>query len=62
MKDKDESRLKEFLEKPESALWSIALPVMAGMAIQTMYSIVDMLFIGQLGGESITAVAFNMPL
>ena len=33
-----------------------------GMAIQTMYSIVDMLFIGQLGGESITAVAFNMPL
>ena len=35
---------------------------MAGMAIQTMYSVVDMLFIGQLGGESITAVAFNMPL
>tara|TARA_X000001036_G_scaffold9399_1_gene8350 strand:- start:1530 stop:2927 length:1398 start_codon:yes stop_codon:yes gene_type:complete len=60
--NKNESRLKEFLEKPEKALWSIALPVMAGMAIQTMYSIVDMLFIGQLGGESITAVAFNMPL
>ena len=62
MREKDESRLNEFLEKPESALWSIALPVMAGMAIQTMYSIVDMLFIGQLGGDSITAVAFNLPL
>ena len=62
MKGKDESRLQEFLDKPEKALWSIALPVMAGMAIQTMYSIVDLLFIGQLGGESITAVAFNMPL
>ena len=62
MKSNDESRLQEFLEKPERALWSIALPVMAGMAIQTMYSIVDMLFIGRLGGESITAVAFNMPL
>ena len=32
------------------------------MAIQTFYSIVDMLFIGQLGGSSIAAVAFNMPL
>ena len=62
MKENDESRLQEFLDKPERALWSIALPVMAGMAIQTMYSIVDMLFIGQLGGDSITAVAFNMPL
>ena len=62
MREKDESRLQEFLDNPEKSLWSIALPVMAGMAIQTMYSIVDMLFIGQLGGDSITAVAFNMPL
>ena len=62
MNNKNESRLKEFLEKPEKALWSIALPVMAGMAIQTMYSIVDMLFIGQFGGESITAVAIIMTL
>ena len=62
MEERNESRLQDFLDKPERALWSIALPVMAGMAIQTMYSVVDMLFIGQLGGESITAVAFNMPL
>ena len=62
MEERKESRLQDFLDKPERALWSIALPVMAGMAIQTMYSVVDMLFIGQLGGESITAVAFNMPL
>ena len=62
MAERDESRLEDFLNNPEKSLWSIAIPVMAGMAIQTMYSIVDMLFIGQLGGESITAVAFNMPL
>ena len=62
MKEKDESRLQDFLDKPESALWSIALPVMAGMAIQTMYSIVDMLFIGRLGGDAIAAVAFNFPI
>jgi len=62
VKEKDESRLQDFLDNPEKSLWTIALPVMAGMAIQTMYSIIDMLFIGQLGGDSITAVAFNMPL
>ena len=62
MEEENESRLQDFLDKPERALWSIALPVMAGMAIESMFSIVDMLFIGQLGGDSITAVAFNMPL
>ena len=62
MAEQKESRLNEFLENPERSLWSIAIPVIAGMAIQTFYSIVDMLFIGQLGGSSIAAVAFNMPL
>ena len=62
MPEQKESRLSEFLENPERSLWSIAIPVIAGMAIQTFYSIVDMLFIGQLGGDSIAAVAFNMPL
>jgi len=60
--EQKESRLNDFLENPERSLWSIAIPVIAGMAIQTFYSIVDMLFIGQLGGNSIAAVAFNMPL
>ena len=62
MAEQKESRLNEFLENPEHSLWSIALPVIVGMAVQTFYSIVDMLFIGQLGGSSIAAVAFNMPL
>ena len=35
---------------------------MAGMGIQTLYTIVDMIFIGRLSGEAIAAVAFNMPL
>jgi len=32
------------------------------MGVHTLYTIVDMLFIGRLGGESIAAVAYNMPL
>ena len=56
------SRLDDFLEHPEKGLWKLAVPVLAGMGIQTLYTIVDMIFIGRLGGKSIAAVAFNMPL
>ena len=60
--DQKSSRLDEFLESPEKGLWKLAWPVMAGMGIQTLYTIVDMIFIGRLGGEAIAAIAFNMPL
>ena len=56
------SRLKTFSEKPKKALWTLAIPILAGMSIQTIYTIVDMIYIGRLGGAAITAVAFNMPL
>ncbi|MBT6938145.1 MAG: MATE family efflux transporter [Candidatus Marinimicrobia bacterium] len=62
MKELKKSRLDSFLINPPKALWTLAIPVMAGMGIQTLYSIVDMIFIGRLGGDSIAAVAFNMPL
>ena len=35
---------------------------MFGMGIHTLYNIVDMLFIGRLGGDAIAGVAFNMPI
>ena len=57
-----ESRLKQFSENPKKALWTLAIPILAGMAIQTVYTVVDMIYIGRLGGDSIAAVAFNMPL
>ncbi len=57
-----ESRLDSFLSNPFKALWTLALPVIAGMAIHTVYTVVDMIFIGRLGGAQIAAVAFNMPL
>jgi putative MATE family efflux protein len=59
---KEESRLNKFLSNPSRALWTLAIPIMAGMGIQTFYNIVDMIFIGQLGGDAIAGIAFNMPL
>tara|TARA_B100000959_G_scaffold285486_1_gene360405 strand:+ start:137 stop:1447 length:1311 start_codon:yes stop_codon:yes gene_type:complete len=35
---------------------------MFGMGIHTLYNLVDMIFIGRLGGDAITGVAFNMPV
>ena len=62
MNSKSESRLESFLENPPKALWSLAIPIMFGMGIHTLYNMVDMIFIGRLGGDAIAGVAFNMPL
>ena len=56
------SRLDIFLKKPFSAILSLAVPIMLGMGIHTLYNLADMYFIGKLGGQEIAAVAFNMPI
>ena len=61
-KPNSESRLSSFLADPSKALWRLAVPIMFGMGIHTLYNVIDMIFIGQLGGNAITGVAFNMPI
>ncbi len=56
------SRLQSFIDHPAKSMWTLAIPIIAGMGIQTLYTIVDMIFIGKLGGDAIAAVAFNMPI
>lgn len=36
--------------------------MMLGMLVQTVYGIVDMIFVGRVGSDALTALAFNMPL
>ena len=54
--------LQLFIDNPSKSKWNLAIPIMAGMGIQTLYTIIDMIFIGRLGGNAIAAVAFNMPI
>jgi len=61
-KEPKESRLTQFLANPRKALWNLVIPMMFGMAVQTVYNIVDMIFVGRIGGDAITALAFNIPL
>ena len=56
------ARLDRFLANPRRGMWGMAMPMMIGMALQTLYMIVDMIFIGMLGPEALTAVSFDMPL
>ncbi|MFH1570934.1 MAG: MATE family efflux transporter [Gemmatimonadota bacterium] len=56
------SRVGDFIANPRRAVWTLAVPVMLGMGIQTLYGIVDMIFIGRLGGDAIAALTFSMPL
>ena len=56
------SRLKKFAENPRRALWTLAIPAMIGMSVQTLYMIVDMVFVGMVGPDALTALAFNAPL
>ena len=59
---KKESRLEEFKENPRRAIWVLALPMMIGLAIQTAYMVVDMIFVGQVGEEALAAVQYAGPL
>ncbi len=60
--DQRNTPLQSFIENPSKSMWNLAIPIMAGMGIQTLYTIIDMIFIGRLGGNAIAAVAFNMPI
>jgi len=56
------SRLDSFIENPRKAIWTLGLPVMTGMAVQTLYSVVDMLFVARISVNAIAALGFNLPL
>ncbi len=43
-------------------MWTLATPMMIGMMVQTIYTIVDMIFVGRVSGDALTALAFNLPL
>ena len=55
-------RLDEFKADPKRALWVLSVPIMVGMSVQALYSMVDMIFVGRVSADALTALAFNMPL
>ncbi len=60
--NKNKNKVDGFIQNPHRALWKLSVPIMFGMAVQTVYSLVDMIFVGRLGGDAIAALSFTMPL
>ncbi len=55
-------RLDRFLANPRRAVWTLALPMMAGFAIHGLYAIVDTAFVGKIGPEALAGITFVAPL
>lgn len=55
-------RLEQFSANPRRALWTLAVPIIVGSSIQTLYVIVDMIFVGRVSAAALTALAFNLPM
>jgi len=56
------NRVDEFIANPRKALFVLAGPVAIAMFVQTMYNIVDTVFVGRLGAASIAALTFAFPI
>ena len=40
----------------------LTLPMLAGMMVQTLYLFVDMIFVGMVSADALTALSFNLPI
>lgn len=57
-----ESRLAEFSQNPEKALWKLAVPMMFGMFVQSIYMLTDTAYIGNwVGHEGLAALGYVWP-
>ena len=53
----------KLLDQPVSSLLlTMSLPMMLSMVVQSLYNIVDRMFVARLGVEALTAVSYVFPL
>ena len=57
-----QSRLDEFINNPQKALFTLSLPMMAGMSVQAIYMLIDTAFIGKwVGGNALAGLGVIFP-
>ena len=57
-----ESKLNAFIENPRASLWKLAIPMMIGLFVNSIYILVDTYFIGsKVGTAAISALGYVMP-
>ena len=56
------NRLDEFVGNPRKSLWGLALPMMFGMMVHSIYMLTDTYFIGNLvGNDALSALGYVFP-
>ncbi len=55
------SGMKALLGDPKKAMMKLALPMMLGMSVQTLYNLVDTFWVSGLGSDALAAVGFVFP-
>ncbi|WP_340819752.1 MATE family efflux transporter [Methanolobus sp. WCC4] len=53
--------MKALLGDPKKAIVKLALPMMLGMSVQTLYNLVDTFWVSGLGADALAAVGFVFP-
>lgn len=56
------NKVNQFIKNPKKALWTLSMPIVVGMMVQTLYNVVDTAYIGRLGADAIAALTFSFPL
>jgi putative MATE family efflux protein len=58
---KNRSGMETMMGDPKKAIIKLALPMMFGMSIQTIYNLVDTFWVSGLGSDALAAVGFVFP-
>ncbi len=56
------TRLDEFLQHPRRAVWSVSAPMMGGMLLMVLVTVVETAFVGRLGSAALAALTLVLPL
>ncbi|HID73267.1 TPA: MATE family efflux transporter, partial [Candidatus Micrarchaeota archaeon] len=62
MSPEKKSRVAEFVKDYKGALHKLAVPMLIGFGVTTLYNVVDTIFVGGLGYEAIAALTFAFPV
>ena len=57
-----ENRLEQFINNPKISLWKLSVPMMLGMSVQAIYTLIDTAFIGKwVGWQALAGLGVVFP-
>jgi putative MATE family efflux protein len=57
----NEPDLEQYVKHPRRSLVTLSIPVIAASVVETLYTVVDGIYVGRLGSEAFAAITFAWP-